>query len=160
MAFRNRMWGGCRTGPKHGMTPLSALSRRRLGPSSRLNDFPWELWFWHRVRLGLMSHTVLSRLLDPSAGFPRDWAVGRWCIFYHQELCAVCENYSEADLNCAVIGNRILQMSSKHSSFHSSLRFSFSFFLFLFFYNRLWLWHFWVLGDLWNFPSWGWRTGW
>lgn len=80
-----------------------------------------------------MSHTVLWRLLDPSQAFPE---TGPWeddAYFITKSSALSAKNYSEADLNCAVIGNRILQMSSKHSSFHSSLRFSF----FFFFYNRL-----------------------
>lgn len=83
MGFWNGMWRGCGTGPGHGVTPLSAVSRLWLGPSSRLNDFPGELWFWHWVRLCLLSHTDVWRLPDPSASCPGDWAVGRWCIFYH-----------------------------------------------------------------------------
>lgn len=77
-----------------------------------------------------MSHTVLWRLLDPSQAFPETgpWEDGAYFITKSSALSA--KNYSEADLNCAVIWNRIWQMSSKHSSFHSSLRFSF-------FYNRL-----------------------
>lgn len=76
-----------------------------------------------------MSHTVLWRLLDPSQAFPE---TGPWeddAYFITKSSALSAKNDSEADLNCAVIGNRILQMSSKHSSFHSSLRFSFFFFL-------------------------------
>lgn len=78
-----------------------------------------------------MSHTVLWRLLDPSQAFPETgpWEDGAYFITKSSALSA--KNYSEADLNCAVIWNRIWQMSSKHSSFHFSIRFSF------FFYNRL-----------------------
>lgn len=87
MGFWDGMWRGCRTGPRLRMTPLSAVSRLWLGVSSPLNDFPGELWSWHRVRLCLLSYTDVWRLPDPSAGCPAERAVGRCCIFYH----AVCE---------------------------------------------------------------------
>lgn len=85
------MWRGCRTGPGHGMTPLSAVSSLWLGPSSWLNDSPGELWFWHTVRLCWLSRADVWMLFDPCAGWPGDWAVGRWCIFYRCGLHAVCK---------------------------------------------------------------------
>lgn len=87
------------------MTPLSAVSRLWLGPSSRLNDFLGELWFWHRARLCLLSHTDVWRLLDPSAGCPetRPWEDDAYFITKGSEL-----SVKRARLHWAVIGTQLV----------------------------------------------------
>lgn len=78
MGFRNGLLRGSRTGSGHGMTPLSAASRLWLGPSSPLNNFSGEPWFWHRVPLFLLSHAQMYRGLWLSERWDRGNMVRVW----------------------------------------------------------------------------------
>lgn len=64
MGFWNGMWWGCGTGRGHGVTPLSAVNRLWLDPSSWLNDFPGELRFWHRQTLPTVTRRCMEVTLS------------------------------------------------------------------------------------------------
>lgn len=113
---------------QHRMTPLyQQWAGRGWAPSSWLNDFPEEMWFWHRVRLYCHTQMYGGYLTRPLAVHETElWEDDAYFVTKGSML-----SVKRAELHCAVIGSWLLPCPSGFETFwQTALRFFCSSFLF------------------------------